>query len=61
MESQTDTSSFFESLDKLIKAFEQARTELDLTDFKRYVEFSDNSKCREGRKWVDTGYTSGDY
>ena len=61
MESQTDTSSFFESLDKLIKAFEQARPELDLTDFKKYVGFSDNSGCSECRKWVDTGYTSGDY
>jgi hypothetical protein len=61
MESQKDTSSFFESLDKLIRAFEQARPELDLTDFRRYLLYFDNDRCRECRKWVDTGYTSGDY
>jgi hypothetical protein len=59
MESQTNTSSFFESLDKLIKTFEQPRPELDLTDFKRYLLYFDNKRCRECRKWVDTGYNSG--
>ena len=63
MESQTGTSSFFESLDKLIRAFEKSRPELDLTDFKKYVGFFDNRECRECRRCrqCDTGYTSGDY
>lgn len=61
MESQTNTSSFFESLDKLIGAFEQANPSLNLTDFRRYLLYFDNDSCRECRECLDTGYTSGGY
>ena len=63
MKSQTDTSSFFESLDIVIGDFAKSRHSLELTKFRHFIESFDATGCVECRKYrqcqSDAGYTSG--
>ena len=52
MKSQTDTSSsFFESLDIVIRDFEKSRHSIELTKFRDFIESFDDTGCVECRKY----------
>jgi len=51
MKSQTDTSSFFESLDIVIRDFEKSRHSIELTKFRDFIKSFDATGCVECRKY----------
>ena len=51
MKSQTDTSSFFESLDIVIRDFDKSRHSLELTKFRDFIKSFDATGCVECRKY----------
>jgi hypothetical protein len=61
MKSQTDTSSsFFESLDIVIRDFQKSRHSIELTKFRDFIKSFDATGCVECCKYrqCDAGYSS---